>query len=123
MKRLMCLAVAVCVAALALGCAPASPAISKSNLGNLELSVYRVVRSDDATSDGSKLETVMDYEAEIYIDDVFIGNNSQRMPVLYLKRGPRQIRVVSPGCKPYEKTLLILGHPNHQIVNVKLEPN
>ena len=53
--------------------------------------------------------------------DLYIGNASERLPVLYLKRGTHVVRVELAGCKPYERSILILGEPNHQVMNAFLE--
>lgn len=89
------------------GCESTGPAISKSRLGNLEINVYGPEETKP--------------NAELYLDDTFIGNLTRHMPVLHVKRGERVIRVQAPGFKPYEKTIVILGAPNHQVLNVYLE--
>jgi hypothetical protein len=60
--------------------------------------------------------------AAVYVGGVFIGNASATKPVLYLQRGPRTVRVELKGFRPFETTLTILGEPNHQVLNVVLEP-
>ena len=59
--------------------------------------------------------------AELYLDGIFVGNLTSRLPVIYAKNGVRTIRVVSPGFKPYERKITILGDPNHQVLNIVLE--
>ena len=95
------------LAAFLLGCAYPGPVISKSNMGNLEINVY----GPEGTSP----------HAELYLDGIFIGNLTRHMPVIYVKRGERVIRVEASGFKPYEKTITILGEPNHQVLNILLE--
>jgi hypothetical protein len=90
------------------GCECTGPAISKSNVGNLQINVYGPEQSVP--------------RAELYLDGIFIGNSTMHMPVLQVKRGQRVIRVEAPGFKPYEKTIVVLGEPNHQVLNVFLEP-
>jgi hypothetical protein len=43
-------------------------------------------------------------------------------PVLYIKRGLRTVKVELDGMKTYEQAITILGDPNHQFLNVALEP-
>jgi hypothetical protein len=62
------------------------------------------------------------HPAQIYMDGIFVGNVSERLPVLYIKRGKRTIRVELAGMKTYEQAIFILGDPNHQFLNVALEP-
>jgi hypothetical protein len=90
------------------GC-DAGPVVSKSNLGNLEINVL------DAEQ-GTIIVT-----AEIYIDGLFIGNPTTHMPIINARSGERQIRVTAPGYKPYEKSIVILGQPNHQALNIFLQ--
>ena len=90
------------------GCVTSGPVISKSNVGNLEINVM--------TSDQQSISN-----AELYLDGIFVGNLTTRLPVIYAKTGERTIRVVSPGYKSYERKLTVLGDPNHQVLNVVLE--
>jgi hypothetical protein len=90
------------------GCIGMGPAISKDTTGNIEINV-RAPEGVDVRS------------ARLFVDDVFIGNASERMPVLFLRRGLRTIRVELPGTKPYRESVGILGDPNHQVLNVTLE--
>jgi len=99
--------IAVLVGILFVGCASTS-VVSKSTMGNLEIYVL--------TTEGRQLNN-----AEIYLDGGFIGNQTGRLPVIYAKRGERLIRVECPGFKPYEKKVMILGDPNHQVLNIVLE--
>jgi hypothetical protein len=89
------------------GCA-SGPVISKLHFGNLEISV--------STTEGEILPN-----AELYLDNLFVGNFTQRLPVIHARRGERLIRVECSGYKPYEKKINILGDPNHQVLNVILE--
>ena len=59
--------------------------------------------------------------ARLYVDDVFIGNVSTRMPILQLKRGNRTIKVDLEGAESYKESVTILGEPNHQVLNVVLK--
>ena len=59
--------------------------------------------------------------ASIYVDSVFVGNVSQDLPVLYLKRGRHVIRVELADMKTYQREIDILGDPNHQFLDVVLE--
>ena len=95
------------VMVLVSGCATFGPVVSKSSIGNLEINVY--------TADMKP-----NYDASLYLDGVFVGNLSKTMPVLYARRGTRVVRVECPGYQPYEKTITILGDPNHQVLNVVL---
>lgn len=61
------------------------------------------------------------HPAQIYVDDIFVGNVSETLPVLYLKRGKHTIRVELAGMKTYERVIYILGDPNHQFLDVSLE--
>jgi hypothetical protein len=90
------------------GCAVTGPAISKGTTGNLEINV--------SAPQGMEVRS-----ARIVVDDVFIGNVSEHMPVLFLKRGARKIRVELPGARTYEQNVDILGDPNHQVLNILLE--
>ena len=80
------------------GCVCASPAISKSDTGNLEINVF-----------GPK--NVPLYQADISVDGFFVGNATPNKPVLYLKRGECDVRVESPGYQP--NTLSRVVRPLH----------
>ena len=99
---------AAVLAVIGTGCVETGPVISKAKEGNLQIEIV-APRDTDLT------------QAEIYLDGVFVGNVSNTMPVLHARRGVRTIRVLAPGYKPYEKRITILGEPNHQVLNVKLE--
>ena len=86
------------------------PAVSKSDMGNLEINI-------------SATEGLDASHARIYVDDVFIGNVSSRMPVLQLKRGKRVNKVELEGAGGYTETITILGEPNHQVLNVLMKRN
>jgi hypothetical protein len=90
------------------GCADFSPAVSKTDMGNLELNVVAP-------------EGLNACAARIYVDNLFIGNISSRMPVLQLKRGKRVIRVELESAETCTETITILGEPNHQILNLLLK--
>ena len=105
MTRLLC-AMAACL--VLTGCLSAGPVISKSSMGNLQIEVNFPAEYQGASP-------------SIYLDGSFIGNVSPRMPVLYAKRGERVVRVECPGFKTYEKAILILGDPNHQVLNITME--
>ena len=90
------------------GCVSTGPAISKDSTGNLEINIVAP-------------QDIPDELAKIYVDGHFIGNVSKRLPVLFLKRGLRTIRVELPGTKTYEQGIDILGDPNHQVLNIVLE--
>lgn len=92
---------------LCYGCATPGPAESKSDMGNLAIHI--------------QLDGRDHFPSEIYIDDVFIGNASPKLPILYLKRGDRKIRIEAKGFKTFERTITILGEPNRQQLNVVLE--
>ena len=91
------------------GCVTTGPAVSKSSMGNLEVNV-RAAKGVDTSL------------ACLYVDDVFVGNVSGQLPVLYLKRGTHEIRVELDGAKTYQQTIQVLGDPNHQVLNVVLTP-
>ena len=95
---------------LLVGCETLGPAISKSELGNLEINV---AGPRDASTQ----------YADIYIDGVFVGNITRDKPVLYIRRGEREVRVELPGHTTYERRVNVLGDPNHQILNVFLKPD
>ncbi|MHC4623563.1 MAG: hypothetical protein ACYS4W_06640 [Planctomycetota bacterium] len=90
------------------GCGSVGPAVSKSNMGNLEINVYCPEGLDTRTAD-------------IYLDEVFIGNSTRELPVVHARRGARIVRVEAAGCMPYQRKITILGEPNHQVLNVYLE--
>jgi hypothetical protein len=90
------------------GYADFGPAVSKTDMGNLEVNIL-VPEGLDART------------ARIYVDDVFIGNVSSRMPILQLKRGKRVVRVELEGADSYTESITILGEPNHQVLNVALK--
>ena len=104
-----------------LGCAASGPAISKSSMGNLEINVFVVRIEPGAKSDAGLEHVKASSRHEVYIDDDFVGTVTPQKPVLYLKRGEHVVRVESPGFRVYEKTIRILGEPNHQVLNVILE--
>lgn len=85
-----------------------TPFISKSTMGNLEINVYAPDKSLIAN-------------AELFIDGLFIGNPTERLPVVYAKRGERTVRIECPGYRTYERKIMILGDPNHQVLNITLE--
>jgi len=89
------------------GCVYHGPAVVKSNMGNLEVNL--------AGTD------VVYHDAELYIDGKFIGNITKNLPTLHIRRGEREVRIEAPGFKPYEKHIIILGHPNHQVINAFLQ--
>ena len=66
------------------GCVDFGPAVSKSSMGNLEINITAPEGVDVGAS-------------RLYVDDVFIGNVSSRMPVLQLKRGKRVVKVELEG--------------------------
>jgi hypothetical protein len=90
------------------GCISTGPAISKSSMGNLEVYI--------TAPQGVDVQL-----ASIYVDGVFVGNVSQDLPVLYLKRGKHVVRVELAGMKTYEQEIDVLGDPNHQFLDVTLE--
>jgi hypothetical protein len=90
------------------GCVSTGPAISKDTMGNLEVYVTAPQGIDV-------------HPAQIYVDGIFVGNVSETLPVLYLKRGKHVVRVELAGMKTYEKEIDILGEPNHQFLDVPLE--
>jgi len=105
MKRVLLFVVASVIVA---GCVSTGPVISKSKMGNLQTNVCT-----------SEMKPV--YNANLYLDGLFVGNLTEDMPVLHVKRGERVIRVEWPGYKAYERTITVLGDPNHQVLNVILE--
>ena len=107
MKATRLIIVTVCLMAILTGCMATGPVISKSELGNLQINV-------------TFPKGVSERRADLYLDDLFIGNVSPDMPVIYARRGKRTVRVEAPGCETYERTLTILGDPNHQVINVYL---
>jgi hypothetical protein len=92
------------------GCADFGPAISKTDMGNLEINIVAPTGLDARAS-------------RIYLDEVFIGNVSDRMPILQLKRGKRAVKVELEGAQSYTESVTILGEPNHQVLNVVLKRN
>jgi hypothetical protein len=90
------------------GCVSSGPAISKSSMGNLDVYV-------------TAPQGVDVHPARICVDGVFVGNVSQDLPVLYLKRGKHIVTVELAGMKTYEQQITILGDPNHQFLDVTLE--
>ena len=104
--RLLFVSAVLC--AFLAGCASTGSVISKSKMGNLEINVYGP-------------ESAQFGRAELYLDGIFVGNVTRHMPVLHARRGARVIRVEAPGFRPYEKTVTVLGDPNHQALNVYLE--
>jgi len=101
------LAVLALLLSLAVGCVN-GPAVSKARDGNLEINIA-----------GPGDTNVR--QARIYVDDVFVGNPSQALPVLHLRNGKRMIRVELEGFKPWQQTVHVLGEPNHQVLNALLE--
>ena len=105
MRTLLITAVtAICLA----GCVVTGPVIEKSKMGNLEINVY--------DSEGKQV-----HRADLYLDDTFIGNVTESMPIIHARNGQRIVRVEASGFKHYERTIVILGEPNHQVLNVFLE--
>lgn len=93
------------ISLLLAGCAPTSPFISKAKMGNLEINV-------------SGPQGVDTSQVRIYVDGQFIGNASTRLPVLHVKTGERTVRAELNGFPPVEQRILIIGEPNHQVLNV-----
>jgi hypothetical protein len=93
---------------LSCGCADFGPAVSKTNLGNLEINLTAPEGFDPRA-------------ARLYVDEVFIGNVSSRMPVLELKRGKRVVKVELEGAETCTESITILGEPNHQVLNITLK--
>ncbi|MHC4266102.1 MAG: PEGA domain-containing protein [Planctomycetota bacterium] len=104
MKIAIC--VSICIL-LTSGCVYHGPAVSKSSTGNLEVNVLG--------------KDMVYNNAELYVDGNFIGNVTKHLPVLHIRRGQREIRIEVPGFKPYEKHIIILGQPNHQVINAFME--
>ena len=100
---------ALVLSVLFAGCATTGPAISKSAMGNLEINVYG---ADNQPVDW----------ADIYLDGLFVGNLTGKKPILYVRNGERKVRVEVPGYIAYERSINILGEPNHQVLSVFLEP-
>ena len=98
----------VLLAVIFSGCASTGPSISKSKMGNLAIYVHTPEEIDPR-------------RAEIYIDELYIGDITPKKPVLYIKRGEHVVRIQLPGLKPVEKRIVVLGDPNHQVMNVFLE--
>lgn len=94
--------------ALSVSCVCESPAVSKSRYGNLEVAV--------TTAEGE--EPIF---PAIFVDGKRLGNVSYKKPILYLRRGLRQIRVESPGYQPWEGEVYILGDPNQQYLHIQLK--
>jgi hypothetical protein len=94
--------------ALLCGCVDVGPAVSKSDMGNLEINV-------------SATEGMDARAAGIYVDDEFIGNISSRLPILQLKRGKHTVRAELEGAERYQQAITILGEPNHQVLNITLK--
>ena len=101
----------ICLIGVALlaGCVSPGPAMSKAELGSLEINVF-----------GPQNASVR--VADIYVDGLFIGNATAQRPILYIKRGERKVRVELAGYKPYERTIHLFGDPNHQVLNILMEP-
>ncbi len=85
------------------------PAISKSNMGDLEINVFAPKGVDQSTT-------------RLYIDGAFIGNVSRTLPVLHLRRGERTVRAELEGHRAFEQRILILREPNHQVLNIVFQP-
>ena len=99
----------VLLAVIFSGCISSTgPAISKSRMGYLAIYVH--------TPEG-----IGPRRAELYIDELYIGDMTAKKPVLYIKRGEHVVRIQLPGLKPVEKRIEVLGDPNHQVMNVFLE--
>ena len=96
------------LASLLSGCVATGPAVSKSDMGNLEINIWAP-------------EGLQTRAAGIYVDNVFVGNVSERMPILFLKRGKHTVRVALEGTEIYQQEIEILGDPNHQVLNVNLK--
>ena len=94
--------------ALSVSCVSESPAVSKSRYGNLEVV---------ATAQ----EVKEPFFPAIFVDGKCLGSISYKKPVLYLRRGLRQIRVESPGYEPWEGEVYILGDPNQQYLHIQLK--
>jgi hypothetical protein len=79
----------------------------KTNQGNLKINILPSEGLDPRA-------------ARIYIDDIFIGTVSNRIPILHLKRGKHLIKVELDGAETYTESITILGDPNHQVLNVAM---
>ena len=89
------------------GCIDLGPFITKTNLGNLEINIAAPQGLDPQAS-------------RIFVDGIFIGNVSSRMPILYLKTGMHRIRVELDGAATYTQEIMVIGDPNHQVLNINL---
>lgn len=101
------LATAIAVASC-WGCASRGTFVSKSTMGNLEINV-------------SAPEGVDVSQTRLFVDGHFIGNVSEKRPVLFVHSGERTIRAELAGFPTYEEQLQVLGDPNHQVLNVVFE--
>ncbi len=108
MRKALLLAVSCGVLAMLSGCVMTDSTVSKSRMGNLQINVLFPTGAPPPPAD-------------VYLDGKFIGNISPERPIVYARRGPRTIRVEAAGYKPYEQTIQILGDPNHQLLDVRLE--
>jgi len=108
MKNVLLLAAACCLLSALTGCLTTDSIVSKSRLGNLQIEVL--------FPDGAPTPP-----AGLYVDGSFVGNINPKMPVIYARRGLRTIRVEAAGYTSYEQTIQILGDPNHQFLDVRLE--
>jgi hypothetical protein len=71
---------------------------------------------DLSVPDGMKVSN-----AELYLDEFFIGNFKEKIFKLCLKRGVHTIRITLPGCEEYNSKIMLLGNPNHQVLNIELK--
>ncbi|NQU44270.1 hypothetical protein HQ520_13355 [bacterium] len=94
-----------------------TPAMSKSNYGNLEVNVYSM-----AGNGLDKRTWSISTPVDLYVDGLFVSSVTTSKPVLFLKRGEHRIEVRALGYQPIEKTITILGEPNHQVFEIRLDP-
>lgn len=90
------------------GCASSGPVVTKSQMGNLQINVAGPLPAEVG-------------ETRLYLDGLFIGNVSDKMPVLHARAGKRVVRAELDGYKPVEQEIVILGDPNHQVLNIVFE--
>ena len=100
---------ALLAACFFVSCSARDPFISKKTHGNLQVEV---------TFQGEK----PDAAPSLTVDDRPMGHLSPERPVLHLKEGKHHVKVTCPGYETWEKEIYIAGDPNHQYLEVRLQP-
>ncbi|MFH0794962.1 MAG: PEGA domain-containing protein [bacterium] len=111
-RTLVALLAVLTTAVLLTGCACGRPVVSEfssqDSMGYLDIHILAPEGMDPRPS-------------RIYIDDMFVGSETNHTPMFRLPSGKHSIRVELDGTQTYKQEITILGPSNGQILNVPLQ--